>query len=114
MNKIRAILTIGGISFEDDRKKYREQPCHVVISTVGRFWEMLNQHVIILNKNVTLVLDEGDKLLCNKDDKFTKVLGLMSAVHKRWLIYSATYTWKVLQNLRKIMNTKNNKNITEE
>ena len=96
MKKIRAILTIGGISFEDDRKKYKEKAYQIVISTVGRFWEMMNQHVIILNKDITIVLDEGDKLFITKDDKFKKIISLVSFVKKKWLIYSATYSNKAI------------------
>ena len=58
---------------------------------------MLSQHVIVLNKKITFVLDEGDKIICNKDDKFSKILNIMSAVQKKWYIYSATYTARVLQ-----------------
>lgn len=100
--KIRCILTIGGISFEDDRKKYRQQPHQIVISTVGRFWEMLSQHVIVLSKSLTLILDEGDKLFMNKDNKFKQALSLMDRVKTKWLIYSATYTPKVLQEIIKM------------
>ena len=32
------MLTMGGISFEDDRKKYNEKAGHIMISTVGRMW----------------------------------------------------------------------------
>lgn len=32
------MLTIGGISYEDDRNKYRHKPANLMISTVGRMF----------------------------------------------------------------------------
>lgn len=108
------MLTIGGISFEEDRKKYRGQPCHIVISTVGRLWEMLSQHVLILDRQVTVVLDEGDKLLSNKDDKLNKVFSLMGSVSRRWLIYSATYSPSIVQDILRIAKTKGKERVEGE
>lgn len=61
------MLTIGGISFEDDRKKYRERPANILITTIGRMWELCRNKVIVIDKNMYLILDEGDKLLASKD-----------------------------------------------
>lgn len=44
------MLTIGGISFEDDRKKYRQNTPKVIICTVGRIWEMIKSNLIIMGK----------------------------------------------------------------
>lgn len=44
------MLTIGGIDFEDDRKKYRQDPAKIVIGTVGRLYELLTQQIVGLNQ----------------------------------------------------------------
>lgn len=38
LQTVTPMLTIGGLSFEDDRKKYRESPAQILITTVGRLW----------------------------------------------------------------------------
>lgn len=48
-----------------------------------------------------LILDEGDKLLANKDDKFNKVINVLPKSTK-WVIFSATYSNKMLEELAKI------------
>lgn len=61
------MLTIGGISFEDDRKKYRQNASKIIICTVGRIWEMIKSNIIIMGKEMLIIFDEGDKLLSNVD-----------------------------------------------
>ena len=49
-----------------------------------------------------IILDEGDKLLASKDDKFAKIISLLSDVKKKWFFYSATYSQKVLDEITKL------------
>lgn len=43
-----------------------------------------------------LILDEGDKLLDSKDQKFYKVVNTLPKTTK-WIIFSATYSKKILE-----------------
>jgi superfamily II DNA/RNA helicase len=36
IKKIRLLMTIGGIPFEDDRKKYLQEGGNIIIGTIGR------------------------------------------------------------------------------
>lgn len=48
-----------------------------------------------MNKDMLLVLDEGDKLLGYKDEKFEKIVSLLPKEAK-WIVFSATYSKKIL------------------
>ena len=67
LKDINALLTIDGLSFEDDSKKYRQSPAHIVISTVGRLFEFFKTKNLILVSSLIAIFDEGDKLLLNID-----------------------------------------------
>jgi superfamily II DNA/RNA helicase len=38
-----------------------------LITTIGRMWELCKNKILVIDKNMYLVLDEGDKLFANKD-----------------------------------------------
>ena len=67
-------MCIGGIPFEDDRRNYQVNGGNVIIGTIGRVVQLIHKKVIAVDQIWMLVLDEGDKLLQNKDDRFKQVL----------------------------------------
>lgn len=74
IKKIRLLMTIGGIPFEDDRKKYLQEGGNIIIGTIGRVLEFVDKRLIKLNELRMLVLDEGDKLFENRNKKLSDVL----------------------------------------
>jgi superfamily II DNA/RNA helicase len=74
IKKIRLLMTIGGIPFEDDRKKYLQEGGNIIIGTIGRVLEFIDKRLIKLNELRMLVLDEGDKLFENRNKKLSDVL----------------------------------------
>lgn len=62
LKQIRLLMSIGGIPFEDDRKKYLQEGGNVVVGTIGRVLEMLEKRLIKVAELKMVVLDEGDKL----------------------------------------------------
>ena len=62
LKETKVMMCIGGIPFEDDKKKYIEHGAHIIVGTVGRVYEMLTKNVINFNKLMTLTMDEGDKI----------------------------------------------------
>ena len=74
IKRIRLLMTIGGIPFEDDRKKYLQEGGNIIIGTIGRVLEFVDKRLIKLNELRMLVLDEGDKLFENRNKKLSDVL----------------------------------------
>jgi superfamily II DNA/RNA helicase len=62
LKQIRLLMSIGGIPFEDDRKKYLQEGGNVVVGTIGRVLEMLDKRLVRVGDLRMVVLDEGDKL----------------------------------------------------
>lgn len=89
------MLTIGGISFEEDKKNYRDRSANILVSTVGRLLELFSHKIVKLSNNPVIIFDEGDKLFEISDSKFWKLLKFIpSSVRK--LVFSATYSKKAL------------------
>ena len=74
IKRIRLLMTIGGIPFEDDRKKYLQEGGNIIVGTIGRVLEFVDKRLIKLNELKMLVLDEGDKLFENRNKKLSDVL----------------------------------------
>ena len=74
IKRIRLLMTIGGIPFEDDRKKYLQEGGNIIVGTIGRVLEFVDKRLIKLNELRMLVLDEGDKLFENRNKKLSDVL----------------------------------------
>ena len=51
------MLAIGGMPFEDDKKKFIEHGAHVIIGTTGRIHELYTKGVISFGQILTVVLD---------------------------------------------------------
>ena len=105
IKKIRLLMTIGGIPFEDDRKKYLQEGGNIIIGTIGRVLEFVDKRLIKLNELSMLVLDEGDKLFDNRNKKLSDVLAQVLTQREEeqyrtiFLVYSATYTAKLLKEI---------------
>lgn len=56
------MLSIGGLSFEDDRVKYKQKCSNIIVCTLGRLWELFKTHTLILSKDMMIIFDEGDKI----------------------------------------------------
>jgi ATP-dependent RNA helicase DeaD len=67
-------MSIGGIPFEDDRKKYLQSGGNVVVGTIGRILEFTDKKLIKINELKMIVLDEGDKIFECKNRRFTEML----------------------------------------
>ena len=64
------MMSIGGIPFEDDRRNYQLNGGNVIIGTIGRVMQLIDKKLIKINELQMLILDEGDKLFENKNNKF--------------------------------------------
>jgi translation initiation factor 4A len=60
---IRTQCLIGGISVDEDIRKYEEIQPHIVIGCTGRIYDLINRGVLPAIKVRTFVLDEADEML---------------------------------------------------
>jgi len=100
--KPQIVSFIGGESIGDQLYKI-QQGCDILVSTSGRFLDVLKKKQMNLSHLKHLVLDEADKML-NLD--FTEELDfvLEALPHERQnLLFSATYPPKMLDLVSKIM-----------
>lgn len=62
LKQVKLLMSIGGIPFEDDRKKYLQEGANVLIGTIGRVLEFADKKLLRIEDLRMVVLDEGDKL----------------------------------------------------
>lgn len=105
VKQVRLLMSIGGIPFEDDRKKYVQAGGNVVIGTIGRVLEFLDKKLIKVGELRMLVLDEGDKLFECRNKRFSDFLAQVMSIKEGnafkvdFLLFSATYTDRLLQEI---------------
>jgi superfamily II DNA/RNA helicase len=102
-HKPKIVSLIGGESIGDQLYKI-QQGCDIVVSTSGRFLDVLKKKQMNLSHVEYLVLDEADKML-NLD--FIEELDLVIESlpkQRQNLLFSATYPPKMLDVVKQIMN----------
>lgn len=57
LRDVRVLMSIGGIPFEDDRKKYLQEGGNVVVGTIGRVLELVEKKLVRVGDLRMLVLD---------------------------------------------------------
>lgn len=57
------LAIIGGTNVNDDMSKLKSQPCHIVVGTPGRVYDMINRKVLRTKDIKLFVLDEADEML---------------------------------------------------
>lgn len=104
LNQPLSIVTvIGGESIQDQSDSLEE--ANIVVATPGRLIDFLKKEIISLKEIEYLVLDEADKIL---DLSFLAELDELLAYlgeKRQNLFFSATYSDKVLEIVKKISNT---------
>ena len=97
----KVISVVGGESIGDQLYEI-QQGCDIVVATSGRLLDVLSKKQLYLNKLEFLVLDEADKML-NLGFMEELDLILKTLPQKRQnLLFSATYSKKILDIISKI------------
>lgn len=105
LRQVRLLMTIGGIPFEDDRKKYQQSGGNVVVGTIGRVLEFVDKKLIRPSELRMIVLDEGDKLFECRNKRFGELLSQVMSAREgsgykvEFLLFSATYSDKLLREI---------------
>ncbi|KAL4496205.1 hypothetical protein ABPG72_012942 [Tetrahymena utriculariae] len=60
-------IFIGGLPLQDDRRNLKIQHVKIIIGTIGRVVALIKENSLTLSSINTLVLDEADKLMGQKD-----------------------------------------------
>lgn len=88
--RIRIMLCIGGESFSDQVKKFREG-CHIIVATPGRFNNHLQKRTLSLNICKIICLDDGEKLLT--EDIEVEIKSILNEFHhpKQIVLFSTSF-----------------------
>ncbi len=87
---LRHTVIFGGVNMNDQTKALREG-CEIVVATLGRLLDHVQQKTIQLNKVDILVLDEADRMLdMGFIDDIRKVIKLLPK-NRQILLFSATF-----------------------
>ena len=87
---LRQTVLFGGMNMEIQKQDLR-QGCEIVIATVGRLLDHVQQKNIQLNKVEIVVLDEADRMLdMGFIDDIRKIMQMLPA-QRQTLLFSATF-----------------------
>ena len=94
--KINIMLTTGGTSLRDDIYRLY-QTVHILTATPGRVLDLASRDVADLQRCLTVVLDEADKLLdADYSEIIEKIIGYTSR-GRQIMLYSATFPMSIMQ-----------------
>lgn len=94
---VKAVLCIGGMQVEDNKRELDQHAPIVAIGTPGRIADMIHQKYIDCNYVETLVMDEADEMLSSGfQDQITEI---MKSLYKgtQICLFSATLSEEILK-----------------
>ncbi|EAR89314.2 DEAD/DEAH-box helicase (macronuclear) [Tetrahymena thermophila SB210] len=77
-------IFIGGLPLQDDRRNLKIQHVKIIIGTIGRIVALIKENSLVLSSINTLVLDEADKLMGQKDF-YKHITYIFDALNKQTL-----------------------------
>ncbi len=99
---VTSIAIIGEVNVKKQVEKLREKP-HIIVGSAGRILELIKIKKISAHTVKTIVLDEGDKLLNEKNITVVKAVIKTTLRDRQLMMFSATVTEKALGTARELM-----------
>jgi superfamily II DNA/RNA helicase len=99
---VTSVAIIGEVNVKKQVEKLREKP-HIIVGSAGRILELIKMKKISAHTVKTIVLDEGDKLLNEKNITVVKALIKTTLRDRQLMMFSATVTEKALGTARELM-----------
>ncbi|TVP53063.1 MAG: DEAD/DEAH box helicase [Halomonadaceae bacterium] len=92
------VTTVGGMNFEGQRQRVRDEAIDILVATPGRLLDFLNRRDLFLDQLDMLILDEADRML---DMGFIpdvkRIIGYCTPREERQtVLFSATFNQDVL------------------
>lgn len=97
--KLNVVTVVGGMDFEQQERKLRNNVVDILVATPGRLIDFMNRQAVFLDHIETLIIDEADRML---DMGFIPdVRRIVRATplkeERQTLFFSATFTPEVMQ-----------------
>lgn len=111
---IRSSVIIGTASIKRQIDSLKEKP-HIVVGSTGRIYELIKNKKLKSHTVKTIVLDEGDRLLDEKNiDSVKDVIKTTQRDQRQIMLFSATISESTLETARGIMKDPEIVNVSEE
>lgn len=95
---------IGEVNVKRQVEKLREKP-HIVVGSAGRILELIKMKKISAHTLKTIVLDEGDKLLNEKNSQVVNAIIKTTLKERQLMLFSATVGEKAVSLAKELMKT---------
>jgi len=95
---------IGDVNVKRQVEKLREKP-HIIVGSAGRIIELIKMKKINSQTIKTIILDEGDKLLNDKNITVVKAIIKTTMKDRQLMVFSATVTEKAVSIAKELMKT---------
>jgi len=95
---------IGDVNVKRQVEKLREKP-HIIVGSAGRIIELIKMKKINAQTIKTIILDEGDKLLNDKNITVVKAIIKATMKDRQLMVFSATVTEKAVSIAKELMKT---------
>jgi ATP-dependent RNA helicase DeaD len=95
---------IGDVNVKRQVEKLREKP-HIIVGSAGRIIELIKMKKINAQTIKTIILDEGDKLLNDKNITIVKAIIKTTMKDRQLMVFSATVTEKAVSIAKELMKT---------
>ncbi|MBP1744549.1 MAG: ATP-dependent helicase [Firmicutes bacterium] len=110
---VTSAAIIGDVNVKRQIEKLREKP-HIIVGSAGRIIELIKMKKINAQTVKTIVLDEGDKLLNDKNIKVVKDIIKTTMKDRQLMVFSATVSEKAISVAKDLMKTPEIIKIKEE
>jgi len=100
---ITSIAVIGEVNIKRQVEKLREKP-HIIVGSSGRIIDLIKMKKISAHTIKTIVLDEGDKLLNEKNLAGINAIIKTTLRERQLMVFSATVGEKIISTAKDIMN----------
>ncbi|MBL4936419.1 DEAD/DEAH box helicase [Clostridium sp. YIM B02515] len=99
---VTSAAIIGDVNIKRQVEKLREKP-HIIVGSTGRIFELIKMKKISAHTIKTIVIDEGDRLLDDKNIAVVKDIIKTTLRDRQLMIFSATIDEKVLNTAKDLM-----------
>lgn len=99
---VTSVSIIGDVNVKRQIEKLREKP-HIIVGSAGRIIELIKMKKINAQTVKTIVLDEGDKLLNDKNIKVVKEIIKTTMKDRQLMVFSATVSEKAVSVSKELM-----------
>ncbi|ERI94572.1 DEAD-box ATP-dependent RNA helicase CshA family protein [Clostridiales bacterium oral taxon 876 str. F0540] len=99
---VTSAAIIGDVNIKRQVEKLREKP-HIIVGSTGRILELIKMKKISAHTIKTIVVDEGDRLLDDKNVSVVKDIIKTTLRDRQLMVFSATIDDKVLSTAETLM-----------